>query len=226
MQTELQNDGGVVTARITGTIDTGTSAQLESELRDIVADRLILDFAEVEYITSAGLRVLLIQRKRFPDDKMEVINVSPAVNEVFKITGFDRILNIQAPGRDMARHLQQSLKEFLAEKAADEPDRTAVSYGGESYTWADLEHFSQIIANDLKKQGVGRGTHVGLMGMNSANWILTFFAIQKLNAIALLVNFNLKASEIQSLSKIGDITHLCYGELPDVGGAKRSLCRL
>ena len=57
---------------------------------------------------------------------------------------------------------------------------------------------------------------MAICGTNSVNWILTFYAVQKLGAIALLVNFNFGASEIVALSKVGDITHFCYGDMPQM----------
>ena len=76
-----------------------------------------------------------------------------------------------------------------------------------------IEIGSQIIAEDLSKLGVKRGSHVAIGGRNSLNWVLTFFAIQKLGAIAMLMNFNLTIDEIIRMSHSADITHLCYGKM-------------
>ena len=54
----------------------------------------------------------------------------------------------------------------------------------EPFTWYDIERASQIIAEDLARLGVGTGSHVGICGGNSVNWVLTFYATQKLGAIA------------------------------------------
>ncbi len=64
-----------------------------------------------------------------------------------------------------------------------------------------------------RKKNVCKGSHVAICGANSINWILTFFAVQKLGAIAVLVNFNLCAREIAALINYTDITHFCYGEM-------------
>lgn len=64
----------------------------------------------------------------------------------------------------------------------------------------------------MRKTGVHRNSHVGICSSNSVNWIIAFFAIQKLGGIAMLMNFNLKYSEIVELTKLGDITHICFGE--------------
>ena len=72
------------------------------------------------------------------------------------------------------------------------------------------------MAEDLSRAGVKKGTHVGLCSTNSINWIITFFAIQKLGAMAMLVNPGLFPQEIANVAAIGDITHLCCGEMPAV----------
>ena len=235
MQIQFTTKDKVTTAAVTGKIDTETAAQFQQELSTVDKEnKLVLDFSDVEMITSAGLRSLVVIRLRFPDDKMEIVNVSEDVYEVFTMTGFEEMIPIRRADRDMASFVRLSLKDFLAKKVAEEKGRIAMiaggtepvpagqerpegvsASGGEIFTWADVDRLSQIIAKDLYDQGVRRGTHVGIMGMNSVNWVLTFFAIQKLGAIALLVNFNLKAGEVQNISKIGDITHLCIGDIAD-----------
>lgn len=235
MLVQLKSSDESTVATISGTIDTNTAQQLQDALK--AADpskKLICDFADVKYITSAGLRTMLIMRKFFPSDKMLLINVSREVNEVFKITGFDGILPVTLAGKNAAKYVSLSLKDFLKKKVAEAGANIAVIAGGDSemalcddmakattpsdgtsYNWIELDKLSQIIARDLWNQGVRKGTHVGLMAGNSVNWISTFFAIQKLGALALLVNFNLKATEVQAISKIGDITHLCYGDIAE-----------
>ena len=55
---------------------------------------------------------------------------------------------------------------------------------------------------------------MALCGANSVNWILTFFAIQKIGAVAVLLNSQLTSEEITVFSKRGDITHFCLGNTP------------
>ena len=233
MLVELKVNDNSTTAIISGAINTDTAAQFQESLSSAdKSKKLILDFADVSMITSAGLRVLLILRKRFSGDMMEIINVSSVVNEVFQITGFDDMLPIALAEGNAAKYIKLSLKEFLSKKVEENGSQTALiaggnlsagdtppeglsASGGVIYTWNDIDRYSQIIAKDLYDRGVRKGTHVGLMGMNSVNWVLTFFAIAKLGAIALLVNFNLKSAEVCGISKIGDITHLCCGEIAD-----------
>ena len=95
-------------------------------------------------------------------------------------------------------------------------DGKAFVFDGRDYTWEDIDRLSQIAADDLAKLGVDKGAHVGICSHNSINWIIAFFAVQKLGAIAILVNYGLKPDEIATLAEIGDITHLCYGAIPGI----------
>ena len=83
---------------IMGRVDTTTAPQLESELKadlDGITE-LYLDFAEVEYISSAGLRVLLsVQKIMNRHGKMLNSNVKESIMEIFEVTGFTDILDIE-----------------------------------------------------------------------------------------------------------------------------------
>lgn len=81
-----------------GRLDTNTSADLDKALEgDIKEDKVILDFKELEYISSAGLRILLSLKKRLDQDNknLEIHNINDVVKEVFEVTGFKNILNIK-----------------------------------------------------------------------------------------------------------------------------------
>lgn len=86
------------TVRISGRIDTTTSPELDKELRDSFdkCNELLLDFAEVEYISSAGLRVLLSAQKVMSrKGGMRLRHVSEDIMEIFEVTGFSEILDIE-----------------------------------------------------------------------------------------------------------------------------------
>ena len=81
-----------------GRIDTNTAPLLENEITDIEKfENLIFDFKNVEYISSAGLRVLLTAQKRINKvgGNMKISNVSENVKDVFEVTGFTDILKIE-----------------------------------------------------------------------------------------------------------------------------------
>ena len=86
-----------LTLAIQGRIDTTTAPQLEAELRSDIdgVTELYLDFTGVEYISSAGLRVLLSAQKLMSrQGKMVLSHVNESVMEVFEVTGFSDILTI------------------------------------------------------------------------------------------------------------------------------------
>ena len=81
-----------------GRLDTTTAPQLEQEINAEIQDvtELTFDFAALEYISSAGLRVLLsAQKKMNKQGKMVIRNVSEEIDEIFNVTGFSDILTIE-----------------------------------------------------------------------------------------------------------------------------------
>ena len=87
-----------LTVAIAGRLDTTTSPQLEGELRTAVngITELVFDMEKLNYISSAGLRVLLAAQKVMKKQgSMKIINVNPEIMEIFEITGLDEVLNIE-----------------------------------------------------------------------------------------------------------------------------------
>lgn len=90
-------EGKTLNIALEGRLDTTTAPQLEEEFRQSIADNteLNLDFAKLEYISSAGLRVLLAAQKVMnKQGKMIIRNVNDVISEVFEVTGFADILTI------------------------------------------------------------------------------------------------------------------------------------
>ncbi|MBQ3847860.1 MAG: STAS domain-containing protein [Clostridia bacterium] len=88
---------GVLSLRISGRLDTTTAPELEAVLKEELTDikELDLDFGSLDYVSSAGLRILLQTQKTMNTlGKMEIRNVNDSVMEVFDITGFSDILTI------------------------------------------------------------------------------------------------------------------------------------
>ena len=95
--TKNQN-GTNLTIALEGRLDTTTAPELEKELKDSLsgATGLTLDLTKLEYISSAGLRVLLSAHKAMSGKGgMKVTHVNEIVNEVFDVTGFADILTIE-----------------------------------------------------------------------------------------------------------------------------------
>ena len=99
MTIKTKQDGACITLEIEGRVDTTTSPELQSRILEAFqsAAELVLDFAQVAYISSAGLRALLIGQKTAASKRasMTLTHVSPAVMQVLESVGFAKILTIK-----------------------------------------------------------------------------------------------------------------------------------
>ena len=88
-----------LTIEVKDRIDTVTAPDFENEILDEKGkfDSLIIDFTNLEYISSAGLRVLIATQKKLKPENipMTLINVNDTINEIFRMSGFDKILKIE-----------------------------------------------------------------------------------------------------------------------------------
>ena len=90
-QTEL-------TVKVVGRLDTTTAPELEASLKESFTgvEKLVLDFASLEYLSSAGLRVLLQAQKIMnKQGEMVVRNVNETISEIFEVTGFSDVRTIE-----------------------------------------------------------------------------------------------------------------------------------
>ena len=98
LKISTSKEGAEYTFKLEGRLDTITSPDLEARINEVVGDakKLILDLADLGYISSAGLRVLLgaAQEMEGKGD-MVVRNLTPAVRDVFKLTGFIKLFVIE-----------------------------------------------------------------------------------------------------------------------------------
>ena len=94
----MKSEGSALTVKVSGRMDTTTAPQLEAALKEKMGDteELVLDFSDLEYISSAGLRVLLSAQKRMnaQGGTMRVTGANDIVKEIFDVTGFSDILTI------------------------------------------------------------------------------------------------------------------------------------
>ncbi len=91
-------DGSTLTVKVEGRVDSNTAVELDRALNGALdgITKLILDFERLEYISTAGLRALLIAQKTMNQQGTIVIrNVSAAVKEIFEVTGFTDMLTIE-----------------------------------------------------------------------------------------------------------------------------------
>ena len=98
MNIEKNLNGTTLTLTVSGRLDTTNAPQLEGELKTSLpgVEHLILDFSELAYLSSAGLRVLLgTQKIMNKQGDMVVRNVNETVADIFDVTGFSDILTIE-----------------------------------------------------------------------------------------------------------------------------------
>lgn len=96
IQKTMDND--TLNIALSGRLDTLTSPQLEKELKEALpgVKELVLDFSELQYISSAGLRVLLSSQKVMNrQGSMKVVHANDSIMEIFEVTGFIDILTIE-----------------------------------------------------------------------------------------------------------------------------------
>ena len=98
MNIKKKKTGSTLTVSVNGRIDTATAPEFDADVTQNLdgITNLILDFKDVNYVSSAGLRVLLsLQKKMMAAGEMKLIHVNEAVSDVFEVTRFDEILTFE-----------------------------------------------------------------------------------------------------------------------------------
>lgn len=95
MKNERKLEGGLLTVVLHGRIDSMTSADFEAAIGDVTdIHGLVLDFADVEYLSSAGLRVLLKAKRDLGEREFKLVNLTAEVRDVLDITGSSTIFGL------------------------------------------------------------------------------------------------------------------------------------
>jgi anti-sigma B factor antagonist len=96
MEIKTKSEGNRLTIAVSGRVDTVTAPELEAGLKFGDATCVVLDLANVPYMSSAGLRILLTAHKTMlgKGGELQIANVQGSVKEVLDITGFSSILNV------------------------------------------------------------------------------------------------------------------------------------
>ncbi len=92
------NDDTTLTIELEGRLDTVSAPQLEAELKKSISgiENLVFDFEKLEYLSSAGLRVLLASQKVMNrQGQMIIKNVNSTIMDIFEVTGFSEILTVE-----------------------------------------------------------------------------------------------------------------------------------
>lgn len=92
-----ERNGGVLRLILEGRLDTKTAPGLEEKVKACLdgVDSLTIDMKNLEYVSSAGLRVILFTKKQMKNKEMVIENVNDSIMEVFEMTGFADILDIR-----------------------------------------------------------------------------------------------------------------------------------
>lgn len=106
MQIEKESARGVIIMKVGGRLDGDSTDALEKEVLNVLdagGDRLLLDFSELEYINSSGLRILVMafQRLKQTGGRLAVCSLKDYISEVFDISGYNRLFSLY-PNREDA----------------------------------------------------------------------------------------------------------------------------
>ena len=100
IKTEIKDD--ICYVCLDGSITSANSSQFEETVKDVKCDGMIIDCKDLEFISSAGLRVILALKKKCGDKTFKVINVNNEVKNIFDITGFSEIMDVSGVSREVS----------------------------------------------------------------------------------------------------------------------------
>ena len=90
--------------------------------------------------------------------------------------------------------------------------KIGVNFKNTNYTYKEIEHSVNCYCHILAAKGVKPGDHVALLGMNSYNWLIAFFAIVKVGGVAVLLNYMARHETLVELIKYTDCKFICHGK--------------
>ena len=101
LKIDLEKKENEVTMVLDGRLDTTSAPEAEAVLRELLPDydAVTIDMEKLEYISSAGLRVLMVAKKELKkkgSDKLKLIHVNEIIMEIFEVTGFTELFHIEA----------------------------------------------------------------------------------------------------------------------------------
>ncbi|MDO4438476.1 MAG: class I adenylate-forming enzyme family protein [Eubacteriales bacterium] len=108
--------------------------------------------------------------------------------------------------------IDKTLGQCLHEQALKFSTKDAIDLDDFSCSYQELDNISSRIALKLQKLNIVRGTHVGIWGVNSAKWVILFYALEKLGAVPVLINTCYREIEVRDILNHFDTEVLFYGE--------------
>lgn len=109
------------------------------------------------------------------------------------------------------RKIDNYIFEDIYHLSDEKKDKPALYYKGEIYTFDELDKSINYFASLLKEKGIKKEDHVALLAMNSYNWVVAFFAIVKIGAVAVLLNYMGRHDSIKDAITFTDCNYLVYG---------------
>ena len=155
-------NGDTVTLRLRGRLEVNTAPYLREAMAGIdpEKEKLVLDLSELEYISAAGVRELMICQTRMGEGRMDITKISRSLMEVFELTGFDNILPVSKEDVQVPSYMGVSFKSLLERKATMKGDKVVLVDRDSSWTWSQINKCAQIMAVDLSYMGIKKGTRV------------------------------------------------------------------
>ena len=112
----------------------------------------------------------------------------------------------------MNKEIENYIFSDIYEVPEEYSQKNAICFEKKNYSYNELSKSVDYFANVLIKMGVKKDDHVAILSMNSFNWIASFYAIIKIGAVAVLVNYNLRHNEIVKAINFTDCKYLLYGK--------------
>jgi fatty-acyl-CoA synthase len=105
-----------------------------------------------------------------------------------------------------------TIHQMMTYNAHQYADSLAIEYEENKLTWYELNKITDYLAEMYLDMGISKGSHVGIFGTNSPNWVMTYLALAKIGAISVLINFNYKEQKLREVIHYTQIEYLCYGD--------------
>lgn len=111
----------------------------------------------------------------------------------------------------MSRLIHKTIGDCVTLRADLTPKANGIHCRDISLTWREVDEISDFLAVEYAETGISKGTHVAIWSVNSSNWVLCFYALQKLGAVVIPVNTCYKEQELENLLRHMDVQYLMYG---------------
>ena len=108
--------------------------------------------------------------------------------------------------------VSKTIADCFRERLAKSPEKTFVSYKNEDYSFKEIDELSDALALSLKGEGAGPDSKIGIWCGNCTGWVVSFIAIQKLGALAVLLNPGYSTDEIGTILEYSKCEYLLMGE--------------